>query len=309
MRLAATFAALRNTAVLAVLLASGHAMAANTQVSVSSFKAMGRTGYFYGRSDGLFQDSTSKGQWVIENGTATMPVGKTYYEDFSKYGSSKGIFCIDHGDGSTCAGDATTVPGVLTLGDGLRLIQFPVVTATLPVTNTATGLDITGDLTDNDGFEVTGGVLAATGRPFVIGDDPAFYFCATIKVTDVSGSDELMAGFRRAEPFQAVMQSYADYAALGSVSGDIKTETEVNAGGTTTTDTTANWADTETHKLCTFVSGAGLATYKLDGATPTTVAAFTFDDGDPVVPYVYLRHDSDIAETTAITIWEVGYSE
>jgi hypothetical protein len=290
------------------------AEAAGTQVRQSSFRAAGATGHVYGRSDGLYQDSTTYGPWLIEDGTASKPLGKSYYEDFSKYGASKGIFCIDSGDGSTCAGDATTVPGLLTMGDGLKLIQFPVVTATLPVTMAAAGLDITGDLTDNDGFEVTGGVLGATGTPFIVGDDPAFYFCATIKLPDVDGTDEFMAGFRRAEPFQAVMQSYADYAAIGDVSGDIKTETEVNGGGTTTTDTTANWADGETHVLCTYVTGptassttGGVVTYKLDGATPATVAAFTFDDGDPVVPYIYLRHDANIAEATIVTKWEVGY--
>lgn len=302
----------RFLAALAVAITFGGASAAlavKTQVSSSTWQAAGKTGNVFGRSDGVFQDAVTHGLWLIENGTPSRPLGKSFYEDFSKYGASKGIFCIDAGDGTTCAGDATTVPGILTMGDGLKLVQFPVVTATLPVTTTSVGLDITGDLTDNDGFEVTLGVLGATGTPFVIGDDPAFYACATIKITDVSGSDELMFGFRRAEPFQAVMTSYADYAAIGNVSGDIKLETEVNAGGTTTTDTTANWADAETRQLCEYVTAAGVATYKIDGAAPSTTAAFTFDDGDPVVVYVYLRHDADIAEATAITKLEVGYQQ
>ncbi len=296
------------TALLFVTVAAP-ALAANTQVDPASMKAAGKTGHVYGRSDGIFQDTTSYGPWLIENGTASRPLGKGYYEDFSKYGSGKGINCMSAGDGTTCAGDTTTVPGLLVMGDGLRLIQFPVVTATLPVTTASTGLDISGDLVDNDGFEVTGGVLGASGTPFIVGDDPAFYFCATVTMADVSGSDEMMVGFRRAEPFQAAFTGYADYAAIGNISGDIKLETEVNGGGTTTTDTTDNWADAETKKLCVYVSAAGAATYKIDGVAPTTTAAFTFDDGDPVVPAVYLRHDADVANGTIITKWEVGYQQ
>ena len=100
-----------------------------------------------------------------------------------------------------------------------------------------------------------------------------------------------------------------DYAAIGNISGDIKIETEAAGGGTTTTDTTDNWADAETHKLCAYVSSAGVVTYKEDGAAPTATAAYSFSAGLPVVPTVYLRHDSDIANATIITKWEVGYQQ
>ena len=63
---------------------------------------------------------------------------------------------------------------------------------------------------------------------------------------------------------------------------------------TTTTDTTDNWADGETKTLEVYVAKSGAVTYKVDGATPTTVAAFSFDSGEVVVPFFYFLH----AQTT-----------
>jgi hypothetical protein len=73
------------------------------------------------------------------------------------------------------------------------------VTATLELAQVATGLDISGDFVDNDGNELVGGVVGASGRPFIIGDDPAFYFCTTVKITDADGTDDFHVGFRRPE--------------------------------------------------------------------------------------------------------------
>ena len=62
----------------AVTFASAVAFAANTQVSPSAFKAAGKTGHFYGRSDGVFQEANSKAPYIIENGTAALAAGFGY---------------------------------------------------------------------------------------------------------------------------------------------------------------------------------------------------------------------------------------
>lgn len=282
------------------------ALAGKTKVNSSSFV---KADSYYGRSDGLYQSTTAKGLVAIENGTSAMKIGPAIYEDFTVYGASKGFSCLDWSDGSTCAGDSTTVPQLLQFGDGLRLMSFPIGTATIPPVMTATGLDITGDLTNDEGFEVAGGVLGATGRPFVIGDDPAFYFCATVKITDVSGTDDLQVGFRTLEPFTAAFDDYNNAAAFSVISGTIYIETIDDNAATTSTSTTNTWADAASKKLCVNISGAGVVTYTIDGAAPTTTAAFTWDDGDAVIPFVRVLHDTDVAETTAISKWEVGYTE
>jgi len=294
-----------SAAVMAVLLSSP-AFAGNTQADPDVFRAAGRTGAFAGRSDGVYQEVNSKGVYILSNGTAAAPLGQGLYEDFSKWGAGKGLSQLAWSTGLTVAGLTTTVPAVLTLGDGMLLMWASVVTETLAPAMVATGLDISADLVDNDGLELFSGVLGASGRPFIVGKDPAFQFCATIKLTDVSGSDFMFAGFRIVAAMNAT-PTYTDFAAIGSVSGDIYLKTNLNSGGITSTDTTDNWADAETHKLCTLVSAAGVVTYKTDNAAPTTVAAFTLDDGDAVIPFVHLRHDADVAESTIITKWEVSY--
>lgn len=284
------------------------AQAGKTQVSANSFSMLTK-GAVYGRSDGLAQDTTSRGLWTISNGQPAGVVGVGFYEDFTKYGAGKGFSCYDNGDLSACAGDSTTVAQVVTFGDGLKLMAFPIGTQTLPTTVTATGWDITGDLTADDGFEVVAGVPGSAGRPFIVGDDPAFYFCATVKVTDVSGTDDMHIGFRRAEPINATFDNYLDLASIGPISGTITIETILNNAGTTTTSTTDSWADAATKKVCIYVNGSGAVTYKIDNVAPTVTAAFTFDDGDPVIPFIHLLQDTDIAETTAIVAWEQGYQE
>lgn len=292
----------------AVLLVPLAVWAGNTQVSPSSLRSAGKTGSIYGRSDGVFQDSVTGSPIAVENGQRIQVLGAGYKETFA-YGAAKGITQLDQSGGGACAANTVGVPCLTTLGSGVKLVWFPVVTATLELAQVATGLDISGDLVDNDGNELVGGVLGASGRPFVIGDDPAFYFCATVKITDVDGTDELQWGFRRAEAANAVFDNYKDLAAIGDISGDIKISTILNDAATSTTDTTDNWADLETHKLCVLVSGTGVVTYTEDGAAPTVTAAFTFDDGDPVIPFMHLRHDANVAESTIVTAWEVGYTQ
>lgn len=292
----------------ALMLVATLALAGKTQVNPTSLKAAGPHGAIYGRSDGVYQDATSGSAYSVENGQRARTLGVGYRSTFA-FGDNKGISQLDQSAGGTCAGNATTVPCIASFGDAVNLVWFPLVTATLPLDMTATGLDIAGDQTDDDGNEVDGGILGASGRPFIIGDDPAFYFCATVALADVSGSDLFMTGFRRAEPFNATFDNYLDLASIGSVSGDIKIETILNNAATTVTDTTDNWADTATHKLCTNVSGSGVVTYTVDGAAPTTTASFTFDDGDPVIPFVHLLQDADLMDSAVITLWEVGYTQ
>ena len=174
---------------------------------------------------------------------------------------------------------------------------------------TEPGLDIaTFDQTENDGAELTMGISASSPILFTVGTDPAFFFKCRFLITNVSGTDDCAMGFRKREAYQANIDDYDEAAALNVISGDITIETILNGGATTSTDTTDDWGDAETHTLCVKVSSAGVVTYEIDDAAPTTTAAFTFDDGEVVIPFFYFLHAAaPVAGVVKILEWECGY--
>lgn len=172
---------------------------------------------------------------------------------------------------------------------------------------TATGLDVSMDQTDNDGVEIGHGILSRNPFAFTVGTDGAFQFSVKLKIADVSGTDDCAVGFRKAEAYQANIDDYDEMACLNVISGDIKIETILNAAATVTTDTTDNWADAATKKLTVKVSAAGVVTYQIDDAAPTVVAAYTFDNGEVVMPFFYFLHASDVAGAVELIEWECGF--
>ena len=177
----------------------------------------------------------------------------------------------------------------------------------------ATGLNISQDLTNDDGVQYypSEGGIARGKQVFTVGTDAAFYARCRLLVTDVSGTDDLLFGFRKVEAIQAAVDNYADMAALNLISGDIKIETIKGGAGTVTTDTTDNVADLAVIDLYVEVSAAGVVTFKhglnKSLSAPTTTASYTFTDALNVMPFLYLKHDSDVAEATCLQLWEVGY--
>ncbi|KKL64956.1 hypothetical protein LCGC14_2159770, partial [marine sediment metagenome] len=86
----------------------------------------------------------------------------------------------------------------------------------------------------------------------------------------------------------------------------VNLETILNGGGTTTTDTTeTDVVDAGAHTYGIHVSAAGVVTYTFDGSAPTAVAAFTFDDGEVVVPFFFFLSNTT-PSNCIITDWEVG---
>lgn len=169
----------------------------------------------------------------------------------------------------------------------------------------ANGLNIAMDQTNNDGVELTQGITARSKSAFVVGAD-AFYLAVTMRLADVSGSDDCAVGFRAAAAYQANIDDYTDMAALNVISGAIKIETILNNAATVTTDTTNTWADAATKTLKVIVQKSGAVTYEIDGVAPTVTAAFTFDSGDTVVPFLYFLHDADLMDTLYVQKWECG---
>lgn len=174
----------------------------------------------------------------------------------------------------------------------------------------ASGLDIAMDQTSTEGVEINQGITANSRGAFVVGTDPAFFFSATLKVVDASGANPLLIGFRKAEAYQTSVAAYADYAAIGIIGTSspnvIKTTTEAAGAGNTDTDTTNTWADNATKTLKVLVSAAGVVTYQINGAAPTTVAAFSFTAADVVVPFLFFLNAADLANNVYLQAWECG---
>lgn len=171
----------------------------------------------------------------------------------------------------------------------------------------AAGLDVNMDQTDNDGVEIVPGTNSLIGRyAYTIGTSPAFEIRLSFSIADVSGTDDCAVGFRKVQAYQANLDDYTDMAVLNVISGNINIETILNNAATTTTDTTDNWADGETHELKVRVSKEGWVTYFIDGAAPTATAGFQFDSGDVVVPFFFLLNSSDVAGAVQWQEIEVG---
>lgn len=177
-----------------------------------------------------------------------------------------------------------------------------------PVLGTG-GLDVGMDQTANDGVEICCGINAVNKGVFTVGTSPAFFARLKFSIADVSGTDDCAFGFRKVEAYQANIDDYDEMAVLNVISGAINIETILNAGDTTTTDTTDTWADGATHELKVKVSAAGVVTYEIDGRAPTTTAAFTFDTGEVVVPFFYFLNDTDLAGAVILKEFECGYQD
>lgn len=168
-----------------------------------------------------------------------------------------------------------------------------------------------------DGIEVGLGISSDASLPycFKVGTDPAFELRAKIGIPDVSEVN-LFVGWRKAGAYVTAMDTaaeietgYADKCGFSIEGGAVHTITS-DDNTDVDTDTTNTWADDAVKTLTVKVSAAGVVTYQIDGAAPTTVAAFTVDDGDILIPYIYCSKIAANTDTPPIFNYLfVGYSE
>lgn len=156
---------------------------------------------------------------------------------------------------------------------------------------TTTGLLTSLDLTNTEGAEYNFGVNPNNPFAFTIGTSPAFFIELQVNAADVGGLDPLLIGFRKQAANDGTYTNYTDVASIGAratTAADVAViSTNLNAGGFVYTNTTDAWTDGQTKTFKVLVSGAGVVTYTINGAAPTVTAAFTFDSGDVVMPFVH----------------------
>ena len=172
-----------------------------------------------------------------------------------------------------------------------------------------TGLNLVQDQTASDGIELCVGQTALCPSSFTINSDAAFFFQVTMKVEDVSGVNPLIIGWRKAQAFNATLSSYTDFASIGIVgtAGHIQLQTQLNGGGVTTTDTTQVAVDASVIQLKIKVSSTGVVTYEYNYQAPTVIAAFQFDSGDVVIPFIRMVEAADISTYVDLQTFEVGF--
>lgn len=158
---------------------------------------------------------------------------------------------------------------------------------------TATGLLTSLDLTNTEGAEYNWGAARTNSKhAFTIGTSAAFFVELTVNAADVGGLAEMFVGFRISQANDATMTNYTDFACIGAhaaTAADVCViATDLNNAGETYTNTTDAWTDGQTKVLRVNVSDTGVVTYTINGVAPTATAAFTFDNGDVVCPFV--RH-------------------
>ena len=216
----------------------------------------------------------------------------------------------------------------LSIGAYTAVGKTPQVDGSVPATDTATtsaGLDIQMDCETaaDTGLEVVlGGGPLGGFNGFTIGTHTG-YIDATFITPDWTDFEGVGIGFRKVQDFNdghvpilkagsAADGVYTDFAAQGAMGNtNIQTMTDLNNSGTSTV-TNANIipVDGQNMQLRITISSSGAVTYAhaingVAGAeighlttigSGTEYAAFSFDDGDEVIPYLYTSADTAAAD-------------
>ncbi len=212
---------------------------------------------------------------------------------------------IDDGGFGTPTGTKSDINILRQEKNGFEWYVIATQTTVLFPWTAALGLDLELDNTANDGLEITQGIGAQSRMRFTSKTD-AMFFEVELKLTDVSEISELAVGFRKAEAYDQAIDDYNDMACFNIQAGTVNTETILNDGSTTTTNTTETWGDTAQKTLRVEVHVDGTVHYQIAGSAPSTVAAFTFDTDDVLIPFLHLVAGSTSHDNVYLTLWEAG---
>ena len=202
------------------------------------------------------------------------------------------------------------------IGASTGPLETPVIEGTVPTTDagdTAAGLNLQ---MDNDTAADLGWELVPGGSPmgnnsnkFVVGVHSG-YVEMTVFCASWGDYDAVSIGLRKAETFNTGHAPiigagtgdplYTDFATFGAQEADkIQIATDLNNGGSGAyTDTGDALVDSDNQRLRVSLSSAGAVTYQTIQnaeagkgalAAPSAVAAFTFDDGDTLIPYIFVH--------------------
>lgn len=171
----------------------------------------------------------------------------------------------------------------------------------------AGGWQIPNDNADNDGIQVTQGILSDANEPyaFTVGTHPC-KLEVKLSIPDVSDYDVCAIGFRIAGAYvdainapAALLAAYSDKFVVNIEAGDVHTAASLNGSDTETDVSVTNVADDDAPVITVAVDSDGVATCQLDGTT-LTHTAHTFDTGDIIVPTMIFCKGGNAADTPPI---------
>jgi len=209
------------------------------------------------------------------------------------------------------------------IGASTGPVETPVFEGTVPAVDlgsTAAGLNMQWDQDKaaDLGWELVpgGSPLGNKANKFIAGTHSG-YIDVTFWTTEWTTYDGMSIGFRKAENFNdghaPIVAAgtgdpvYTDFATFGIQEADkIQIATDLNDGGSGTyTDSGQTPTDSDNLQLRVSLDSDGAVTYSHVSnqeagqgglAAPTTTAAFTFDSGDVLIPYIWV-HGSDHADS------------
>ena len=216
------------------------------------------------------------------------------------------------GDSGQLTGSTACSIGALTAAGGT-----PTVVGTIAATDgntTAAGLNLQMDATtaDNTGIEIVfgGSQFGSVNNKFVVGTHSGS-IDVTFNNVDWSDFDVCGVGFRKAQAFATghggILAAagggdpvYTDFVLFGCITADdVEIASDLNNSGVlVSTDSTQATAANHNHRFKVELSSAGVVTFSHIGAAamragtlaaPTVTKAFTFDDGDILVPYMVVQ--------------------
>jgi hypothetical protein len=190
----------------------------------------------------------------------------------------------------------------------------PQIGGTVPATDTAStaaglNLQLDHDETDDAGMELyLGSTMGSAFSSFTAGTDGG-YIDATFFSAAWDDYDAVSVGFRKAEVYASGHGAalggaangdgvYTDYAAFGlmGTADKVSSDTDSNNSGTSAwTDSTQTATDSQNCRIRINLDSNGAVSYQhvqnaVAGAgtlaAPTATAAFSFDSGDTLIPYV-----------------------
>lgn len=190
-------------------------------------------------------------------------------------------------------------------GDGQSASFTPTIVATaagdaMPIQDatsaTVYGINLANDAANGKGLEISAPLAANSGISAIVGKNE-FSVYARVYVDDVSGVNPAVIGVRKKAAYAAAIGTYTDYACIGIIgaAGEIKTQTNLNAGGANTVDTALVWVDATTRELEVRVDINGAVKWYVGGTQVNASTSFTFDAGDEIIPFYNELQTADVA--------------
>lgn len=171
------------------------------------------------------------------------------------------------------------------------------------------GLNLAQSATASSGSEITMGQTALSASAFTTGQEAAFFLQAVFKIATAAGCNPLLIGFRKVQSFDASLANYTDFVSIGIVgtAGHVQLQTQLATGGLVTTDTTNVATDASIVAFRINVSSTGVVTYQYNYQPPIVVAAFTFNPGTIVIPFVRFTEGATPTTQASCNYLECGF--